>query len=155
MITQRFFLLWQWLKRLPRRWRRRDGRFFIDIGGSVEEVLPDRDRRRHVRFPVELAVRYGEEAPLVFDSFILDAGKGGVFIRSDHPLPVGSMIHLHFYIPPEEKLLGAFEGEVVEVNRSSRYPRGMHVKLFGSSEGDMDRFLAYLEERHQLLDVKG
>jgi len=150
LITQHVFLLCQWLKRFSRR---RDDRFFIDIGESVEEVLPDRNRRQYVRFPVRLAILYGEEMLLNVDAFILDVNRGEVFIHSEHPLLKGSMIHLHFYIPPEEKLLGAFEGEVVKVNRFSGYPRGMHVQLFGYSADDMDRLEAYLEERRQLLNV--
>lgn len=59
---------------------------------------------------------------------------------------------MHFFIPPDEKLLGEFQGEVIDVNESSRYPHGMHIKIFGYSDEDMDRLTAYMEESLPILD---
>ena len=84
-------------------------------------------------------------------SFVLNASRGGLFIISERPFPRGSILHIHFFIPPEEKLLGAFVGEVAGVNLSSRQPHGMHIRLLGYS-ADMKQLIAYLEERLPLLD---
>lgn len=149
IILQQVSRINSWLK----QWSQpSQDKLFIDRNKVVDETVSTGERRRHVRFPVQLAVRYAEEAPIIYDSFILNASKGGVFILSNDPLPRGSIINMHFFIPPDEKLLGEFHGEVINTNESSRYPHGMHVKFFGYSDADMDRFTAYMEERIPILD---
>jgi hypothetical protein len=62
---------------------------------------------------------------------------------------------MHFYIPPEEKLLGEFRGKVIDVNRNNySYPQGMYVKFVGSFKDDMKRFVDYLEEKQHLIDFE-
>lgn len=149
-ISQQLFRMSTWLKQRPQLTQ---DKLFIDSNETVEESLSTGERRMHVRFPVELAVRYGESSPIIFDDFILNASKGGVYILTDNPLPQGSIILMHFFIPPDEKLLGEFKGEVIDVNESPRYPNGMHIKFFDYSDADMDRLAAYMEERLPVLDT--
>ena len=163
-LAQQFSQLGTWLRR---RWPVRHPRLFINSRGVTQEVVPGSNQRRYVRFPVHLAVSYGaveyeaagcgavgdeDEGSRIYNSFVLNASRGGLFIISERPFPRGSILHIHFFIPPEEKLLGAFEGEVVGVNeQSSRYPQGMHVRLLRYAD-DMKRFIDYTEERSALLD---
>lgn len=127
-------------------------KIFVDKNGSVDEYEGS-NRRRHVRFPLSLAVKYGEEEPLLFAEFTLNISKGGVFIKTTSPLPRGAKIKMHFYIPPEEKLLGEFDGKVVAVNLDNpMYPKGMHVQFTHVSEKDLNRLEDYLEENRHLVD---
>ena len=99
---------------------------------------------------VAAAARETGERPAMRNAF-RTGGVGGMFTISERPFPRGSILHIHFFIPPEEKLLGAFVGEVAGVNLSSRQPHGMHIRLLGYS-ADMKQLIAYLEERLPLLD---
>jgi len=136
-----------WRRRSPRHYR-----VYIGSRGKTHEVISGSKCRRCVRFPVHISVCYGETDSCIYKSFILNASRGGLYIVSKHLLPMGSNLDIHFFIPPEEKLLGAFEGEVVGINPSSdRYPQGMHVRLTGYA-ADMKRFIDYTEERAALLD---
>lgn len=129
-----------------------DDKVFVDRRGVVEEFAGT-EKRRHVRFPLCLAVKYGEEVPLVCADFTMNISKGGVYIMTDNPLPKGAKITMHFYIPPQEKLLGEFEGKVVGVNLDDpAYPRGMHVKFMDVNENALSRLEDYLEENRHLVD---
>ena len=62
---------------------------------------------------------------------------------------------MHFYIPPEEKLLGEFKGKVVGIDRNNNiYSQGMCVKFTGNFGEDMIRFVDYIEEKKHLVDIE-
>lgn len=126
---------------------------YVKKGEDAEEYSPE--RRRHVRFPFCLAVKYGRDVPDACYDFTLNISKGGVFIKSNSPLPKGAKIIMHFYIPPENKLLGEFKGKVVRVNADNpAYPTGMHVQFTGHADKDLKRLEDYLEENRHLVDRK-
>lgn len=127
-------------------------KIFVDTHGEVEEFQSDTERRKHVRFPVCLSVMYNGYVPEVCLDFILNISKGGLFIKTDFPFPKGAKIMIHIYIPPESKLLGHFEGKVVQVSDNPSYVKGMHVKIINSTSEDMQRLEDYLEERRHLVD---
>ena len=78
-----------------------------------------------------------------------------MFIKTDSPLPEESVLIMHFYIPPEEKLLGEFEGKVRDTNcNNNNHPRGMLVKFAGDFEEDIIRFVDYLDEKKNLVDIE-
>lgn len=130
-------------------------KFFVDKGGEVEEYSEDAERRKHVRFPVCLAVKYGDSVSEVCPDFVLNISKAGVFIKTDSPLPKGSTVVMHFYIPPEDKLLGEFKGRVVEVNQNNpAYQRGMHIKFIHYTKEEMQSLEDYLEGKKRLIDKK-
>lgn len=128
-------------------------KLYIDHHGEVSGAFDGSERRAHVRFPVNLAVRYGDSIPLIYEDFVLNLSKGGVYIITDHPLPPGSIITMHFFIPPEQKLLGEFNGEVVQAKRAPGYPDGMHVAFFDLGSEELNRLEAYLEEKRPLLNI--
>lgn len=114
----------------------------VEIEGSL------RERRSDIRFPVSLAVRYGLDEPQVYQDFVLNVSKGGVYIVTDETLPEGSIIIMHFFIPPHQKLLAEFRGEVIAVNQTDLYPRGMHVEFFDVPEADMQQLEDFLEGKN-------
>ena len=120
----------------------------------VEQFIRSNGRRKYIRFPVNLAVKYSDYKVEDYSNFVLNASKGGVFIKTERPLEKHSRIVMCFYIPPEEKLLGKFEGEVVSVNNNdSYYPKGMHIKLIHHNKEDMQRLEDFLEEKRRLIDI--
>ncbi len=132
------------------------GKFFLDKGGDVEEYTGDKDRRKHVRFPVCLAVDYHEDPTQPCSDFILSISMGGLFIRTDKPFIPGSQIKMRFNIPPHIKEIGEFDGKVVNVNTDDPddpdHPRGIFVKFINCSEGELRRLEDYLEGKKHLLD---
>jgi len=76
-------------------------KIYINRKGNVEEIFPSEAERRHVRFPVNISVKYGDEDNIEYQSFILNASNGGVFIETDKILPENMNIVMSFYIPPK------------------------------------------------------
>jgi len=134
--------------------RENGSKIIVSQDGDADEFYPGSERRQHVRFPVCLSLRYGQGFPLLCQDFVLNASEGGVFIQCDAPFPPETILVLHFYVPPEEKLLAEFSGEVVKISNGTKYASGMHIKFFDCSDEDMKRFLSYLEESRHLLDIK-
>ncbi len=132
------------------------GNIFVDKGEEVYKFVSENDRPIHVSFPVKLAVKIEEEFPELFyySDFVLNLNKGEVFIITDSPIPKGSVLIMHFYIPPEEKLLGEFEGKVTGINYDNNYPQGMFVEFTGNFGNDMIVFTDYLDEKKHLIDIE-
>ncbi len=108
-----------------------------------------------MRFPVFVAIKYGERMCYAFQDFVLNISKGNVFIKTDKQIPKGSRIVMHFYIPPEVKLIGEFEGKVVEANLNDlNYPGGFYVKFINHSDDELKRLGEFLEEKRHLVDKK-
>ncbi len=60
---------------------------------------------------------------------------------------------MHFYIPPEDKLLAEVKGRVLTVNRESAiYPKGMLIKFRFFSSQEVALLEKYLEGNTPLLD---
>lgn len=150
---QQLYRLAEMKEKLFNRSGNDDSSYFMVQQDSADEYSSHPDRRRHVRFPVELAVRYGEDAPVAYDCFVLNTSRQGVFISTNRPYPEGTILVMHFYIPPHSKLLAELKGEVRSINTSDRYPQGMHIEFFQYAEEDMQRLSDYLEEKKHLLDT--
>jgi len=129
-----------------------DSRYFVDKGGYVEEQQ-DSEKPVLVPFPVCLAIRFGDNIRTECPDFVLNIEKSWVFIKSDEPLPVGTSLMLHFYIPPEDKLLAEVKGRVIQVNNVLKaFPKGMLVHFSFFSKGPMRALEAYFERKKLLVD---
>lgn len=56
------------------------------------------EKRREERIPVELKVGYRTVGSFITD-YIINISKGGIFINTSKPLPVGTRIRILFSIP--------------------------------------------------------
>jgi uncharacterized protein (TIGR02266 family) len=74
------------------------------------------NKRRHQRTALSLLVQFRFNT---FEDFLaeysIDISVGGMFIRTDHPRPEGSMIYLQFALRDGHKLIEGL-GKVVRVN---------------------------------------
>ena len=60
---------------------------------------------------------------------------------------------MHFYIPPEVKLIGDFEGVVVKADLSNlNYFEGLCVRFIDHSDDESKRLEEFLEEKRHILD---
>lgn len=98
-------------------------------------------RRRTERIPVQLEVEYTS-----FDAFLSDyainLSRGGLFLASQRPAPVGTPVTLRFVLP-EETLPVELSGEVAWVNPAGegQLIAGMGIE-FSQMDPDSERKLA-------------
>jgi hypothetical protein len=102
----------------------------------------DVPRRRHLRLPVSVAVRYrlANSASFV-DSAISEIGVGGALLTTPEPLPIDTELTLEV-IPPGAAAPIAIAGRV-----SYHVPSGGSGLRFVSRDGDGDRRLRELIRR--------
>jgi Tfp pilus assembly protein PilZ len=123
---------------------------------EVVEVWSGNDYRKHIRFPVCLFVEYGDRVQDDGADYVLNISKGGVFIRTDSLIPIGSSLNIMLYIPPNGQQLGEFNGKVVKVSEggSPSCPRGIHVEFTNYTAEAKESLSDFLEEKHHLLDER-
>ncbi|MCK5241422.1 PilZ domain-containing protein [bacterium] len=65
------------------------------------------ERRRHPRIPLKIIVNYRKVAESGNSNYkksqSLNLGIGGIVIRSDQEMPVGELIVVELFLPPEDK----------------------------------------------------
>ncbi|MBI5739269.1 MAG: hypothetical protein HZA16_00995 [Nitrospirae bacterium] len=127
-------------------------KYFIDKKGRAEEFYQDEGITRPVNFPLCLAVKFGDDVPLSCPAFLLNTSKGKVFVETDTPLPEGSSVELHFYIPPKIKLLSEVRGVVVPGPKGPNSAKGTMIKIRDFTHRRLQRLEDYLEEKKRLVD---
>ncbi len=106
------------------------------------------DRRNHERVPVNQEFECIED---YISEYVSDISKGGVFIRSKNPLPVGTTVTLNFSVIVDDVETIEGEGEVIRVDMSDEQ-MGMGIaftKLSAESKELIDRIID-LHERGEL-----
>jgi hypothetical protein len=129
-------------------------KLFIDAGGHLQERGDD-GSAKVVPFPVCLAIKHAEDISETCPNFVLNLDEGWVFIGTGSPLPEGAFVQMHFYIPPENKLLAELSGSVVAFDRNSAYyPEGMLIKFARRSRKELESLEKYIEGNKRLIDKK-
>lgn len=100
------------------------------------------DRRRADRILVDLKVDFRSQDMFLY-AFVADLSALGLFIRSGNPYPVGSKLHLNFFLPGHEQPLEA-DGEVRWVSPGGPTP-GMGVEFTSIAPEVIDKLNAVLE----------
>ena len=105
---------------LPTETQARDYLLAVARGDSAEMVA-----RRHQRLPVEIPVLWAVPGELRDNAGVLrDIGRGGAFIKTEQPLPVGTELALKFSVVLDQIETIEGTGVVVRVEDS---PRGVGV----------------------------
>ena len=129
-------------------------KYFIDVNGEINVLLPAQYEQRPVRFPVELLVHSDGFPAFSYNRFALNSSKASLLVETPDPFPLYSPLRLNFYIPPTVKTLGEFSGRVVWTNTTDRKRfRGMGIQLFEKGPGTLNGLVAQLEETQPLLDA--
>jgi molecular chaperone DnaK len=103
-----------------------------------------RARRRHPRAKLSILVQYRFDTLHDFlGEYAEDISLGGMFIRTDEPRPVGSMIYLQFALKDGSRLIEGL-GRVVHVtppgSSDSERPAGMGIE-FVNFDPESEAFL--------------
>lgn len=75
------------------------------------------DQRKSHRAPVSIRIDYSTIDEFFWD-FARNINEGGLFVESNHPLPVGTTVQLKFYLPSQDAPLNS-TGEVVWVKETA------------------------------------
>ena len=107
-------------------------------------VTPKRNRRRHPRIyhPVEVNYRVGENS---YSDYTRSLSLGGLYIKTDRPLRVGSIFQVGFTLPDIGHPFLAW-GMVIwkKVIEDVHGPPGMGVRFYDMTPDDERAMLQYL-----------
>jgi type IV pilus assembly protein PilZ len=100
-------------------------------GAMVDEEKPGPEARTHPRAPIELKVDY-KKLNSFFADYTKNISKGGTFIKTKKPLPIGTRFLFHLTVPQRG---AAFEllGEVVWATTEGE-AAGMGIKFVYSTD---------------------
>lgn len=87
------------------------------------------DKRKFVRATLNLLVNY-ETVDEFCTDYTRDISSGGLFIRTNRPLPVGTKLRIHFMLPGVDELIYT-DGVVVRntLNEANPAEEGMGIEF--------------------------
>ncbi|MCX7943549.1 MAG: TIGR02266 family protein [Deltaproteobacteria bacterium] len=106
------------------------------------------EKRRGERVPVELKVGYRTIGAFITD-YIINISKGGIFINTTKPLPVGTKIRILFSIPDIPlpfDLLGIVRW-INPVGHSSHSVPGMGIEFLEMEENVKKRIEKFINQQ--------
>lgn len=107
--------------------------------------MPSGNRRRHPRIyrPVEVQIHTGEDTPRRASTMSLS--MGGLYVKTDEPMAVGSLFTVEFSLPDFEHLFKA-RGEVIwiKISPDVHGPPGMGVRFHGVREDEKMALVRYI-----------
>lgn len=108
------------------------------------------DGRNQTRVPIELKVDY-KKVNSFFADYTKNISKGGTFIKTKKPLPIGTQFLFKLTVPKRE---AAFEllGEVVWARTEGDEP-GMGIRFVYSTDAQRKEFEGVVE--HMMSDALG
>ncbi len=120
-------------------------------------MTPKSEHRKTRRFPVQIAVSL-TTIDTFLDSEIMNLSKGGIFIKADLPLPLGTEVDLVFTLPNSAKSIQATgtvvwtrrRGESSQASSFPDHPSGMGIQF---KEIGMDQIEAILDEIEELMQL--
>lgn len=107
---------------------------------SRSDVRTIVERRRSIRAPVVVRIEYATVDAL-FSDFTRNINEGGVFIETDCPAELDSVVHLRFRLPGTREML-KLTGRVAWIRNAAGRPEGMGVEFENLSDRDRDRINA-------------
>lgn len=99
---------------------------------------PGSKQRKHARKQVSLLVQYRFNSLEDFlAEYAVNLSPGGIFIATEDPSPVGTMLYLQFSLKDGSKLIEGM-GRVVHVHQPTPdQPRGMGIEFVQFDEASM------------------
>jgi len=112
-----------------------------------ESAWKGKERRRYPRKEVWLEIYYQHLDDFFYD-YAINLSRGGMFIKTARPLPVGTEINLRFSIPGKKEVIET-KGKVVRVVKPDDprgYPSGMGIEFQRLTERDIELINSLWEE---------
>jgi len=116
---------------------------------GVSSATPS-EKRNHPRTPIELKVEY-KKLNTFFADYTKNISKGGTFIRTERPLPVGTEFIFKLALPKRARPF-ELRGQVIWTNQTADMQRpevpemGMGIRFIFGSDGERDQFELEVEQ---------
>lgn len=109
----------------------------------ADQTSPSSETRQHPRAPIELKVDY-KKLNSFFADYTKNISKGGTFIKTKKPLPIGTRFLFKLAVPGRER---PFEllGEVVWSKADGEEP-GMGIRFIYSDDRQRSEFEGIVEK---------
>jgi type IV pilus assembly protein PilZ len=101
------------------------------------------DHRVHPRAPIELKVAY-QRMNAFFADYTRDISKGGIFIKSEDPMEIGTEFSFQVTLPRRAQAI-ALKGRVMWVNKEGG-GRGMGIQFVWDRDEDRKSFEKLVED---------
>jgi uncharacterized protein (TIGR02266 family) len=134
-----------------------DGIVFRPIGRSeflaaARKYLQVKERGDQ-RFIARLAVSYGVMSSELMKDYSLDLNCGGMFLATDNPLDIDTMLYVEFILPESSRTI-CCQARVAWVNqrespKKPQLPAGMGVQFLSLSRSDMEAIQNYIKNGGQ------
>ncbi len=124
--------------------------------GSVSQNGDVPYRRRYVRVPVELPVRYARDGETEQKSgSSSDLGGGGIRLSSDEDLPLGTVLMLYFPVPGVDRDM-VVKGRIVLSFYDAEAKRFLHGVAFTQIDPrDQEEIVRYVASEVQRMTLEG
>jgi len=115
------------------------------------------EKRRHERIALKARVDYEllSEDTFLFE-YTSNVSRGGIFLSTRNPLPIGTAIHLRFSLPPPESRDIKVNGKVAWINEYKpgkvNLNPGMGVEFVNLSERDNEAITGLVKRKALLTD---
>ncbi|NOZ87860.1 MAG: TIGR02266 family protein [Deltaproteobacteria bacterium] len=109
----------------------------------------DSEKRRFPRRPLTLLIQYrGESLEALIAEYAEDVSLGGMFIRTDEPVPQGSIIFVQFTLPDGSSLFEGLAKVAWAREPGNNAPAGMGIEFLNLDQ-ESRAVLKSLVEMHQ------
>ncbi len=108
------------------------------------------EKRIHPRTPIELKVEY-KKLNTFFADYTKNISKGGTFIKTDRPLPVGTEFIFRLTLPKRDQPF-QLRGTVIWTNQPAAVQNpeveqmGMGIRFIFATDADRDQFELEVEQ---------
>ena len=102
------------------------------------------DKRTSSRVPTNIEIVFRESGSFI-KSYMINVSRGGVFIKTGHPLPLESELSLKIQLPGDTEKI-AIQGKVVWTNSHSKaFPVGMGIQFTDIAPEHKEKIDAFVE----------
>ena len=115
---------------------------------SDSDATEGPDKREHPRAPIALKVEY-KRLNSFFADYTRNISKGGTFIRTERPLPIGTEFHFELCVPKLNeplRLRGKVQWIVTPDAADADTEPGMGIGFIYESEAERERIEGTVEE---------
>ena len=113
-------------------------------------MVEESDKRSHPRAPIELKVEY-KKLNTFFADYTKNISKGGTFIKTDRPLPVGTEFLFKLFLPKRPQPF-VLKGTVVWTNQPAEQQNpevkemGMGIRFLFADQAERGGFEGEVEK---------
>ena len=88
-----------------------------------------------------------QDSGVPVSSYFLNLSSGGIFIKTDNPAPVDSVLSLLLHVPGDHEPLN-IQGRVVWIKKNANsFPSGMGIQFIDIAPQHKERIQAFVESK--------